>query len=195
MQETRQATVTSLAQSRFDWERVMRELALVIPADVWLVNLTGTRRPRRSRWMARPRSPSRDSVAGPALEIVGCAPGQDSVAAFVAALEDIDGVTRVGVALLGGSTTRDQAAAGGEAGDDDCRTRDFIVQFELVVAFDAVPVPATAQAAPAVPAPVAPGGDARRAQAQQAASASATDAGRRRPSRPPTSPLVDDEGR
>ena len=38
----RTETVDSLAQSRFDWERVMRELALVIPEDVWLESLTGT---------------------------------------------------------------------------------------------------------------------------------------------------------
>ncbi len=172
VQETRQATITSLAQSRFDWERVMRELALVIPSDVWLVNLSGSVAAGVTVDGAA-EIPSRDSVAGPALEIVGCAPSQDSTAAFAAALEDIDGVTRVGVALSG-LDDADQAAAGGEASDDDCRTRDFIVQFELVVAFDAVPVPATAQAAPAVPAPVAPGGDAA-APAQQAASSSATD--------------------
>ena len=35
-------TVSSLAQSRFDWERVLRELSLVIPEDVWLVKVTGT---------------------------------------------------------------------------------------------------------------------------------------------------------
>src|SRR5215216_2921202 len=42
VQEQRTATVASLAQSRFDWERVMNELALVIPSDVWLIGLTGT---------------------------------------------------------------------------------------------------------------------------------------------------------
>ena len=31
MSEQRVATVTSLADSRFDWERVMRELALILP--------------------------------------------------------------------------------------------------------------------------------------------------------------------
>src|SRR5262245_31827973 len=42
MQELRNATVASLAQSRFDWERVIQELALVVPSDVWLINVTGT---------------------------------------------------------------------------------------------------------------------------------------------------------
>ena len=48
MQDARDATVTSLAQSRFDWERVLRELARVIPEDVWLTGLTGTVNPRSS---------------------------------------------------------------------------------------------------------------------------------------------------
>src|SRR3954470_10361319 len=42
MQESRSATVTSLAQSRFDWQRVLNELARVIPSDVWLQQLSGT---------------------------------------------------------------------------------------------------------------------------------------------------------
>ena len=42
MREQRVATVTSLADSRFDWQRVMRELALVLPADTWLNELTAT---------------------------------------------------------------------------------------------------------------------------------------------------------
>src|SRR5919109_1500866 len=42
LQEARQQTVVSLAQSRFDWERVLRELAIVIPEGVWLTSLTGS---------------------------------------------------------------------------------------------------------------------------------------------------------
>ena len=37
-----QPTVTTLASSRFDWERVLRELSLVIPEDVWLTQVTGS---------------------------------------------------------------------------------------------------------------------------------------------------------
>ena len=47
LSEQRVATVQSLADSRFDWERVMRELALILPGDVWLVNLTATAAPGR----------------------------------------------------------------------------------------------------------------------------------------------------
>ncbi len=42
MREQRIATVTSLADSRFDWQRVMRELALIVPRNAWLIELSAT---------------------------------------------------------------------------------------------------------------------------------------------------------
>ena len=42
LHEERVQTIASLADSRFDWERVMRELSLVLPGDVWLTNLTAS---------------------------------------------------------------------------------------------------------------------------------------------------------
>jgi Tfp pilus assembly protein PilN len=170
VQERRAATVSSLAQSRFDWERVIRELALVLPADVQLVGLSGS----VSAEAQPPESeavPLRDSIAGPALELTGCAPGQDAVAALIAALEDIDGVTRVGLASSERSDDSAGTAGGGATGgggdDQDCRVADFISKFQIVVAFDAVPTPGTATAAPSVPAPAAPSGqDAQLADAQ-----------------------------
>ena len=68
VREQRVATVTSLADSRFDWERVMRELALILPDDVWLTNLTATASPgrrasdgRRRASACAARSPARRS--------------------------------------------------------------------------------------------------------------------------------------
>jgi hypothetical protein len=125
---------------------------------------------------------TREAVEGPALEIIGCAPSQDSVAAFVAALEDIDGVTRVGLAssqLPEQAVDVSSTAAAGGSGDEDCRTRDFITKFEIVVAFDAVPVPVGASETPGVPAPLPGGEDSGQltdAQAQQStATASAAE--------------------
>jgi Tfp pilus assembly protein PilN len=153
IRQKRTATVASLAQSRFDWERVLREFALVLPDDVWLVSLTGTASPDVVVDDGAEVS-LRDSVAGPALEIVGCGVSQDAVGSFVATLRDIDGVTRVTLAKSErpelSESTGDQNLAGG---DDECRTRDFIARFEIVAAFDEVPVPAAApeDGAPATP--------------------------------------------
>lgn len=157
LQQARAQTVDNLARSRFDWERVLRELAIVIPEDVWLTNLTATVSPEvqidDSGSSSSSSSGASDSVVGPSLQIEGCGAGHEAVARFLAALRDIDGVTRVSVL----SSDRPDASSGGGAGAaspaSDCRTRDFISKFTIVAAFDAVPVPASAgTTAPAAPA-------------------------------------------
>jgi hypothetical protein len=83
----------------------------------------------------------RGAVPGPALELSGCASGQEAVAEFVTALEDIDGVTRVGLGSSELASKKGEAGSGG-GGSGDCRTRGFIARFDLVIGFDAAPVPA-----------------------------------------------------
>jgi Tfp pilus assembly protein PilN len=152
LREQRLATVSSLADSRFDWERVMRELSLVLPSNVWLVSLNTSASSASgveagsAGGGSSSTSGLRGAVPGPALELGGCATGQEAVAGFVTALKDIDGVTRVGV----GSSELSEEESGGssaaesdEGGGDDCRTREFIAKFDMVVAFDAAPVPVT----------------------------------------------------
>lgn len=166
LSEQRVATVTSLADSRFDWERVMRELSLILPSDVWLVSLDATATPSTSVGSSGGGSSGaglRGAVQGPALELSGCAAGQESVAGFVTALKDIDGVTRVGVESSELASKENEAGSSG-GGGEDCRTREFIAKFSLVVAFDAAPVPATATAEGEVAPEAAP-------EAAQAASA------------------------
>lgn len=144
LSEQRVATVSSLADSRFDWERVMRELSLVLPSDVWLVALSASATPGVSVGGGSGGGSSglRAATPGPALELSGCAAGQESVAGFVTALRDIDGVTRVGVDSSQLADQKSGAGVGGESGGD-CRTRNFIAKFEIVVAFDAAPIPVT----------------------------------------------------
>src|SRR4029077_878316 len=146
----RTLTVSNLANSRFDWTRVMRQLALVLPKDVWLTNLTGSVRPDVSVNSGESVA-LRGSIPGPALAMVGCAAGQEAVARFVTVLKDIDGVTRVGVQsseLPTGSGSGESVSASG-----GCQTHNFIAQFQLVVAFDAAPIPAAATGVTEVTAP------------------------------------------
>lgn len=150
LSESRALTVSSLAQSRFDWERVLRELALVIPDDVWLIQLSGAAAPDIQVADAAQVSAG-TNVTGPALSMVGCAISHEAVARFLQALKDIDGVTRVGI---GKSELAEEDNASAASSEDDCRTRDFITRFEIVAAFDEVAVPAIAPA-PAAPAPPA----------------------------------------
>lgn len=131
MSQQRVETVASLANSRFDWPRVMRELALVLPDDVLLSNLTAGAGGSEEEGLS--------GAQGPTVELSGCTPGQDSVARLVAALKDIDGVTRVG---LESSTIGEGSSA---ASSQACEDAGYEDQYEIVVAFDAAPVPVGAE--------------------------------------------------
>ena len=163
-QEARSGTITSLAQSRFDWQRVLDEFARVIPSNVWLIKLAGTVDPTVSVTDG-PDLQTRDAAPGPALEMVGCASSQDAVAGLIANLQEIDGATRVGLESserpdeTQGTATAAPTTSDSNATTTDCRTRDFITQFKILVAFDEVPTPATASTTPSVPPGVpTPGG-------------------------------------
>ncbi len=123
--EQRTATIAELADARFDWVRVIRELSRILPPDVYLTSLTGS--------AGGGTEGSSAAVAGPALTIDGCASGQAMVAGFVASLKDIDGVTRVG---LNNSTVAEEGS--GAAGGGACE-RPGAAQFDIVVAFDEAP--------------------------------------------------------
>ena len=159
MSEQRVQTVASLADSRFDWERLMRELALILPSDVWLVNMSATVTPGVGLGEGGETSGLRAGAPGPALELIGCAAGQEDLAGFVSALKDMDAATRVGVESSELPSEGEGAAvnSGGEAqtqANEDCRTRNFIAKFSVVVAFDAAPISVVAgeAAAPEPPA-------------------------------------------
>jgi len=169
LQQARAQTVDDLARSRFDWERVLRELAIVIPEDVWLTNLTATASPAVQISSDSGSSSSSDSgadlssVQGPSLRIAGCGTGHEAVALFLAALRDIGGVTRVSVL----SSDRPDPDSGGGGSAEDCATRDFISKFEIVAAFDAVQVGTSTGTPPASSEPTASGSTASAADQSQ----------------------------
>jgi Tfp pilus assembly protein PilN len=153
----REATLASLAQSRFDWERVMRELALVIPSDITLTNLNG------SAVANAEGSTSGAEIGAPNLAMSGCAASHTAVADFVAAIEDIDGVTRVGLG-------RSENSTGEGTGGESCGSAHL---FELSVAFDGATVsPEAAAASAANPSPETPPVDTG-AESQTAAASTA----------------------
>jgi Tfp pilus assembly protein PilN len=133
--EQRELTISNLAKSRFDWEKVMRQLALVLPPSIRVTSLTGTVRPDAAVGSGESVA-LRSAVAGPALTLVGCANGQEAVAGFITALKDIDGVTRVGVQSSESGQSSGESGSVSAAGG--CGS---LTQFQMVVAFDAAPIP------------------------------------------------------
>jgi Tfp pilus assembly protein PilN len=172
LEEARTTTVSTLARSRFDWERVMRELALVLPGDVTLIELSGAIGATDSGGgESDSGSGSGAEVASPTMTMSGCGADHESVARMVAALRDIDGVTRVGL-------SRTQAGGSGVGGDETAATSTEgdsaggcvdpkLANFELTVAFDGVQVdPSGVGIVPQGPSPAPADGSAPPAAAE-----------------------------
>jgi Tfp pilus assembly protein PilN len=156
MQQARQATVASLATSRFDWERVLRELAIVIPDDVWMTSVTAAASSDTGSSTSSSTGSATAEITGPSLDIQGCATGHEAVAKFLASLREVDGVTRVSVMSsdrpeADGSTTSSTSSSGSSDSAVSCSTRDFISTFEVVAAFDAAQPVAVASSSAAIP--------------------------------------------
>jgi Tfp pilus assembly protein PilN len=133
--EQRKQTIAGLADSRFDWARVIEQLSLVLPRNVYFTNLSGS----------AGGGEGSEGVAGPSLTIAGCAPSQNAVAAFVATLKEIDGVTRVELkqSVIGGSEGQSTGASSCSVGHKP--------QFSIMVAFDEAPSSPDTGAATEVP--------------------------------------------
>jgi Tfp pilus assembly protein PilN len=100
-------SVMSLAQGRFDYERLVRELAHVLPPDVWLVNATasaaGDPTSSGSSTPLAPAAggatgasaPATPAASGPTLKLQGCARDQSQVAVTLVRLRELQGATDV----------------------------------------------------------------------------------------------------
>lgn len=177
VREARTTTIDSLAKSRFDWERVLRELALVTPEGIALSGVTGTASADVEVDGAADVG-LRTQVPGPALEIIGCATDQRQLAEYISALQDIDGVSRVAAQSSARGTRRSDSQAA--TGATEC-ARPTDAAFELVAALEGVPTPvepavgdasavtatATTTAAPATAGTASSDGGVAEAQQQQ----------------------------
>jgi Tfp pilus assembly protein PilN len=185
LEQAREQTVSTLAQSRFDWERVLRELAIVIPPDVWLTNLSASVSPGASSGSSSSTSSTStsavgtESITGPSLQIQGCADGHEAVATFIAALHDVDGVTRVTVL----SSDRPDAGTSGAStetsetgGSEGCSARGFLSEFQVVAAFDAVQLESAPGTSTPAPTPTTPASETTSAPTSTTTDASQTTA-------------------
>jgi Tfp pilus assembly protein PilN len=143
-------TIRSLANSRFDWDRVMQELSLVLPDNVSLTGLTAS-----AGGSSDSSGATTDTSGGPNMQMTGCALSHDAVAGFLATLQDIDGVTSVDLQ----SSQRGETAEGSSSsgGSTDCGPT---VAFELSASFGGATgaqgsgAPSTATSGSTAPAPV-----------------------------------------
>lgn len=110
MKERREQSIRTVAFTRFNYERLTRELTQVLPRGVWVSHLDVAPAPPAQEAVAA----GADSTAGsqpeaPAMTVSGCAPSQDVVADTLDRLRALTGAVDV---TLGSST---QSASGGSS--------------------------------------------------------------------------------
>jgi Tfp pilus assembly protein PilN len=130
LREKRVQTVTSLAQSRFDWSQTLHEVSRTIPAGTSLLSLKGTVQPGVT--VEGDSDPLRSALPVPAIELRGCTRTQSAVATMMASMRRIEGVQRVS---LSSSEKSDSSSSDGACAAD-------LPAFSMTVFFNAVTAPA-----------------------------------------------------
>ncbi|MBA3302059.1 MAG: hypothetical protein H0T15_09355 [Thermoleophilaceae bacterium] len=108
IKQTRLTSVSTLAAGRFDWERLMRELALVLPKSASISSLDALAAPKPEA--AGAPAGASAAPAGPTAQIAGCARGHRGVATVLVRLRSMSGVDDV---KLGNSTETESGSAAG----------------------------------------------------------------------------------
>ena len=91
MRAQRVAAVKQLATGRLDWERLAREMALVLPAGAWLTDFDGQSAPAAGGTPASTSTPEQ----GPSISLSGCAKDQEMVADALVRLRRLNGAKSV----------------------------------------------------------------------------------------------------
>jgi Tfp pilus assembly protein PilN len=122
--QTRVLSVSGVAESRFDWERLMRELSRVMPADSWLQSAHASVAGEEET----PTGGGAEAAGtgSPTANLVGCTPDHSDVARMMVRLRQLHRVTDVELR----QSAKEQE--GGQAGLDSCGTNS---NFDLTVSF------------------------------------------------------------
>lgn len=158
IKQTRQASVAGLAKVRFDWERLMRELALVLPSGTTIKEADASVVPSEADGAPKPAAATAAAAkdpAGPTATLTGCSRSQRDVARLMVRLREMHRVKEVKLkesklqrdAGADSSTVATPVAGAGGAGAEAPSTEcDGVYEYGVTVAFEAVP------AGPSVPA-------------------------------------------
>jgi Tfp pilus assembly protein PilN len=96
--QTRAASVAAVASTRFDWERLMRELSRVMPAGSWLTSASASVSGDPSV-SANPTDPAAATAApgtgSPSAALTGCTPKHSDVARMMVRLRQLHRVADV----------------------------------------------------------------------------------------------------
>jgi Tfp pilus assembly protein PilN len=133
----REQAVASVAEVRFDWERLMREMALVLPHDVYLTTFAAT--PAGGTTTA---TSGAAAGTGPGVSVSGCAPSHPGVAATLVRLRKLHNI--IDVNLAQSTKVQKAAAATATSAGSACP-----VQWAATATFRAESAPTAPAAVPA----------------------------------------------
>ena len=140
----RVSAVKMLAEGRFDFERLMRELARVLPNGVWLTdaNVGASGLTQGGSSTPAPNSSTNSSSASggaPALDLKGCATSQAAVAVLLVRTRELQGATDATLA----QSSLQQPGGGGSSGASSSGQCGNNYSFSIDVTFQHVsPAPA-----------------------------------------------------
>jgi Tfp pilus assembly protein PilN len=145
IKEQRLASVMVAAEARFDWERLMRELSLVMPAGSWLQTTSASVTGATDGATDVTATTTTAGPAAPAATLVGCTPKQAEVAKMMLRLRQMHRVTDVKL----NESTQEQTSST-DVTVDSCGS---LYKFDLTVTFEPVaPVKEAPRGATSVPA-------------------------------------------
>jgi Tfp pilus assembly protein PilN len=153
VKQQRVDTVKGLATERMDWERVVRELAHVLPSGVWIQNVSATDATVGAAAAAPAGGGSDSASTDPTLTVAGCAPDQSVVADTLVRLRQLQGAVDV---KLNRSATQEEAGSTGTSvptgGTTDCGMTDGKANYDFQVDVSFEKPTAASGDAPQVPA-------------------------------------------
>jgi Tfp pilus assembly protein PilN len=133
--QTRLVSVAGVAETRFDWERLMRELSRIMPEGSWLQSTDASILGDPAAGAPTSTSTTAGAVpVGPSATLEGCTPDQSDVAQMMVRLRQVHRVSQVTL-----DESAQAQAPGTPASVDDCGS---LYKYNLTLSFEAT-APAT----------------------------------------------------
>ena len=182
LQRARMAQVKSVAESRYDWERPLRQLSRAIPRNVWLLSVEATEKQVGEEAGGGAGAIPRENPDAPSFTLAGCTYSQHAVARMMIRMRNLDDVTSVILSKSvrnessddsGGPAVTAEQQPGAEEEISDCTGSARVTRFDMLVEFGGAQASAAAGAAAVPPGSAAPIADANAAVAQGAAASAA----------------------
>jgi Tfp pilus assembly protein PilN len=130
IKEQRLQSVSSIAGTRFDWERFMRELARIMPARSWIQTADAS---TTGDATSTPDPTAATQGISPTANLVGCVPGQQDTATMMVRLQQL---YRASSVELQESVRESSGGTAGKTTIDNCGS---FYKFNITITFSPTP--------------------------------------------------------